>query len=133
MAKDLAVIGSPRSLSIINVSLALCPTANTRHSQSIQVSSLTQMDVSRPFSVRISVSLDSKRTSPPRVIISSRIALTIWHSTSVPIWGLFTYRISGAAPNSTKSSSTFRCLPKGSFTKVFNFPSEKVPAPPSPN
>ena len=39
----------------------------------------------------------------------------------------------GSAPKRTKVSSTRRFLPEGSFTDVFSLPSEKVPAPPSPN
>ena len=38
-----------------------------------------------------------------------------------------------SAPKRTKVSSTRRFLPEGSFTDVFSLPSEKVPAPPSPN
>ena len=50
---------------------------------------------------------------------------------SVPIWGLFIYWICSGAPNFTKLAIT--TLHNGSFIPVVNFPSENVPAPPSPN
>ena len=39
----------------------------------------------------------------------------------------------GSAPASARISRTFLLRPDGSFTNVLSFPSEKVPAPPSPN
>lgn len=45
--------------------------------------------------------------------------------------GLDKYSISFGAPKETKSFSTF--LQRGLLIPVVNFPSEKVPAPPSPN
>ena len=41
--------------------------------------------------------------------------------------------MSFGAPFSTKISSTLRLRPTGSLISVFSFPSENVPAPPSPN
>ena len=41
--------------------------------------------------------------------------------------------IFSGAPKETNVSNTNRLRPRGSFTRVFNFPSENVPAPPSPN
>ena len=86
-----------------------------------------------PFFASKLVNLVSNLYSPPKDNISLRIFISIFLSTSVPIWGLLRYRISGAAPNLTKVSSTKGILLYGSFTMVFSFPSEKVPAPPSPN
>ena len=50
---------------------------------------------------------------------------------SVPTWGLWEYNISSGEPKLTNSSNTFLHLI--SFILVVSFPSEKVPAPPSPN
>ena len=89
--------------------------------------------VNFPFWITKSVTFASKRTSPPRDLISSLIPATTFLKRSVPICGLFSYKISSGAPCSTKVSKTNLFLPNLSFTKVFNFPSENVPAPPSPN
>ena len=50
---------------------------------------------------------------------------------SLPMCGLFSQRISSGAPKRANVSSTSRL--RGSFVCVFSFPSENVPAPPSPN
>ena len=57
--------------------------------------------------------------------------LTISRKLSVPICGFAFIRISSGAPNSANFSKTY--LQSGSFIRVVSFPSEKVPAPPSPN
>ena len=75
----------------------------------------------------------SKKTSPPRKQISSVRFVTTSLSTSVPTCGLDEDRISSLAPALTNVSRMKRILPSGSFTPVFSFPSENVPAPPSPN
>ena len=130
MANDLDFIATFRSKSIWNVSLALCPTAKTAASVSIRWHPFTI----RQFSLgRISVTCEWKRNSPPSRIISSRILSTTSIKISVPIWGLLSHKISSGAPNFTNVSSTKRFRPNLSLTRVFNFPSEKVPAPPSPN
>ena len=59
------------------------------------------------------------------------IFFTIFTKLSVPICGFAVYKISFGAPNFTNSSNTF--LENTLEFPVFNFPSEKVPAPPSPN
>ena len=84
------------------------------------------------FIFSIFISLVSNLTSPPSSFISSLIFLTMPVKRSVPICGLLSYKISFGAPYSTKDFNTNLFLPKVSFTKVFNFPSENVPAPPSP-
>ena len=84
-------------------------------------------------SVTKSVTWLWKRTWPPSFSISVRMDLTMRLNTSVPMWGLFTYRIDGSPPNSVSMRSTSLFLPKVSFTRVLSFPSENVPAPPSPN
>ena len=84
------------------------------------------------FIFSIFTSLVSNLTSPPSSLISSLTFLTIPVKRSVPICGLLSYKISFGAPYSTKVLSTNLFLPKVSLTKVFNFPSENVPAPPSP-
>ena len=81
----------------------------------------------------IPVSFVSKYTVAPMSIIAFRIFFITLLRTSVPIWGLASYNIFSGAPNFTKVSSTKELLPALSLTNVFNLPSEKVPAPPSPN
>ena len=56
---------------------------------------------------------------------------TIFTKLSVPMCGLFIYEISSGAPNLTNVSIT--SLHNGLCKFVVSFPSEKVPAPPSPN
>ena len=70
-------------------------------------------------------------TSPPSLLISSLIFLTTFFNISVPTCGLWEYKISSGDPKLTSSSRTFLHLI--SFILVVNLPSEKVPAPPSPN
>ena len=65
-------------------------------------------------------------------MISFLIFRTTSIKISVPICGLFSYKIFAGAPNFTKVSSTNRFLFEGSFTTVFNLPSEKAPAPEKP-
>ena len=61
----------------------------------------------------------------------ARMRFTTWRSTSVPMWGLWDQRMSSGAPCSTRASSTAEMRP--SWVPVVSLPSEKVPAPPSPN
>ena len=86
-----------------------------------------------PFSMTRSVTLLSNRTSPPDEIIFSRKFRTTRIKISVPICGFASYKISSGAPASTKILSASRFLPFLSFTSVLSLPSEKAPAPPSPN
>ena len=74
-----------------------------------------------------------KLTSPPSAVICCLIFLITTASTSVPICGLLAYRISSDAPNFTKLCKTYLILPNVSEICVLSFPSENVPAPPSPN
>ena len=78
-----------------------------------------------PASVFMSVNWEENRHPPPRRIISSRMALTIWHRTSVPMWGLFSYMISGLPLNSTKSSRDLPVASKRILHKGIELPSEK--------
>ena len=117
MAKSFATMGNPKEKSSWKLSLALWPMAIIRGL----------------FSSWWKWYCVSNRTSPPRHSISFRIEETIPIKASVPTWGLLSYKISSFAPFSTKVSRTKRERPSLSFTSVFNFPSEKVPAPPSPN
>ena len=59
------------------------------------------------------------------------MCFTVWRSTSVPMWGLWDQRTSAGAPASIRASSTAEM--RGSWVPVVSLPSEKVPAPPSPN
>ena len=92
--------------------------------------SLTVTPCINPLATIIFTSCVSKRTVPPKEIISSRIFFTTPFSLSVPIWGFALYRISSGAPWDTNSSNTKR--QRLSFIPVVSLPSEKVPAPPSP-
>ena len=113
------------------MSLALWPIANTTIFVSIVSSSLTITDFIFEPSMLIWVTLESNLTVPPSLLISSLIFFTTLFNISVPTWGLFEYKISSGAPKFTNSVKTFLHLM--SLILVVNFPSEKVPAPPSPN
>ena len=132
-AKAFASIGTWSAFRYVNVSLALCPIAST----ALVVWSCSQWLTSTPHSVPSStkspVTFAPKRTSPPISIIKSRIPTTTCFKISVPICGLLSYKMCAGAPNSVKIRSTSLFLPYLSFTSVLSFPSEKVPAPPSPN
>ena len=131
MAKGFCSKAKPFSYSMVKVSLALCPNASTTSEASRRSFPLISTPVTMPFSEKISVTLEKKRTSPPKDMIFCRISFTTPRSKSVPMWGLLSYKISFGAPAATNSSSTFRHL--GSLMRVVSFPSENVPAPPSPN
>ena len=70
-------------------------------------------------------------TLPPSLKISFRMFFIILGKLSLPKCGLFKYKISFGAPKDTNSDKT--SLTNSPPLFVFNFPSEKVPAPPSPN
>ena len=69
--------------------------------------------------------------SPPRPSTVLRIAFTTPAKRSVPMCGVAEYIISLGAPCSQNFSNTRR--QRLSFIPVVSLPSEKVPAPPSPN
>ena len=92
-----------------------------------------RMPVTLPFSVSSFVIFVPNRTSPPWARMVCRMCFTTFTRISVPICGFPSYKMDAGAPASTKIRSTSRFLPSLSFTSVFSFPSEKVPAPPSPN
>ena len=77
------------------------------------------------------MTLVSKNICPPSFSISSLIFLTTTLRISVPTWGFCLYAISAGAPNLISSPITFFILT--SFIPVVSLPSEKAPAPPSPN
>ena len=135
-ANALGCITTPCSLSSINVSLALCPVASITASHAIceilPACSYSTPQMRSPCKRNLTKRV-SKCTVAPSAKISSRIDCTTSRSLSVPICGFCIYKISSGAPCATKHSSTFRFLPEGSFTIVLSLPSEKVPAPPSPN
>ena len=108
--------------------------ARIRQSVSICLSWFNSIDFKFPFlPVENPVTQVSNKNSTPFSVINSRIRFITSARISVPICGLFSYKICSGAPNFTNVSRTKRFLPMGSLTNVFNFPSEKVPAPPSPN
>ena len=126
-------MGIPFFSSMAKVSRALCPMASTTAPASMRSPFSQTTPRTLPPSITSSVTLVEKRTSPPQERIRSRMCFTTRDSTSVPTWGLLSYRISSGAPFSTKIFRTSVFLPSLSFTSVFSLPSEKVPAPPSPN
>ena len=79
----------------------------------------------------ISVTRLLKSTSPPYFKIVSLIFCIILGSLLVPIWGCASTLISGLAPCRTSMSNILFTAPLF-LLLVYNFPSEKVPAPPSP-
>ena len=83
--------------------------------------------------MRRSVTRCRKRISPPSAPISARIFSIMLTSRKVPMCGLETNRISSGAPALTNSVSTLRVRWRGSLIWLHSLPSEKVPAPPSPN
>ena len=113
------------------MSLALWPIAKITASVSILVFGQITAFIF-PFSISKSVALVLNKTCPPFEIIYSLIFLTIFLKLSVPIWGFAVYKISFGAPNLTNSSNTFLEYILAELP-VFSFPSENVPAPPSPN
>ncbi|MNV33126.1 hypothetical protein D3C71_1244860 [compost metagenome] len=103
----LASMKTPWSCSIWKVSRALWPTASTTWSASMCSPLASVTPVTRPFS-RCSVStLLEKRTSPPSLVMVSRMTSTMPTRRKVPMCGLATYRISSGAPARTNSFSTF--------------------------
>ena len=135
-AKSLAHICTPRARSISNVSRALCPIASTK-TDGVSTSSLpvliscTTALCNFPFCKRTSFKSVWKRTSPPLARIYSRMFFTMVFKLSLPICGFCNHKISSGAPNCTNvfNTSPFNAL----CVCVLSFPSEKVPAPPSPN
>ena len=72
-----------------------------------------------------------KRTCAPSDSNSCRRFCRAMCSISVPTWGLASVRILSGAPQRTSSSKIHRW--RRSLVPVFSLPSEKAPAPPSPN
>ena len=79
-----------------------------------------------------SVRVVSYLNSPPKEIISSLKLIITFLKTSVPMCALDKYVISLSAPHLWKIFNTSFILLFLSLILVFNLPSEKVPAPPSP-
>ena len=139
---------TPRDCSMAKVSRALWPSAKTTWSAAISspVSAasaarpslraavrIVTRPRSAPLSMRTSTRRAPKRTSPPSRSISWRMRSTTPTSRKVPMCGLATKRISSGAPARTNSSITLRVRWRGSLIWLHSLPSEKVPAPPSPN
>ncbi|MCY1308717.1 hypothetical protein D9M70_587490 [compost metagenome] len=83
-----------------------------------------------PFT-KMSVTRVSNNTTPPNSIIFSRIALIIFGNLFVPICGCASINISSEAPKPTNNSKIRSTSPRF-LERVYNLPSEYVPAPPSP-
>ncbi len=131
MAKGLGAMSTPRASRAAKVSRALCPGAIITTSAGTTSCALMTTPDTAPLSMQKSVACARKRTSPPRAIIVCRMALTTERSMSVPTCGLELKRMFSGAPAATRSDRTLR--QRGSLMFVVSLPSEKVPAPPSPN
>ena len=83
------------------------------------------------FRVSKSTNLVLNINLPPLEMINSLRFLIIFIKLSVPMWGFVKYKICSGAPKFTNSCRTF--LQYGELIPLVSFPSEKVPAPPSPN
>ena len=79
----------------------------------------------------MSVSLVSNRISPPSCSMPSTMFVTTVGRMSDPMCGLASQRISRGAPEVTSVCKIRRC--SWFLVPVVSFPSENVPAPPSPN
>ena len=135
MEKGFCCMTRPEVFIIEKVSRALWPIASIRASASMIRASENPFPAiltafRRPSSITSDSSLVSKRISPPSLSTFFLIFTITSRSTSVPICGLARYMMSSPAPASRNSFSTSRM--RLSFIPVPIFPSEKVPAPPSP-
>ncbi len=129
-------IVTPAACTASNVSRAECPQASTTRRAAIRSAapvrpSSTSTPVTAPPAKRTPASCAWKRTSPPASSIWRRIVRTTSTSRSVPMCGFACQRISSGAPMPTNQRSTWRAI--GFLMFVVSFPSENVPAPPSPN
>ena len=77
------------------------------------------------------VSLAANIILPPSLSVSARMFFIVALSTSVPICGFDATVISSGAPK--RASVLITSSARSSFMRVVSFPSENVPAPPSPN
>ena len=84
-------------------------------------------------SMSMSTTRCSKRTSPPSAMICSRKFSTTLTNLKVPMCGWAANKMSAGAPACTNSFMTLRPKWRGSLIWLYSLPSEKVPAPPSPN
>ena len=123
-------MGSSIRRSMAKVSRALWPTARISRLQGISPAGVTAA-ARRPFCTRRPVSGVLKCTVPPRRSISLLMEVMTPRSRSVPTWGFCRQAMSAGAPWS-KSARVTKAH-SGSPTRVVSLPSEKVPAPPSPN
>ena len=130
-ANALADILTPRESNILSVSLAECPMASTRSAHGISSPPARRTARTRPPSAATSATSAPKRTSAPSETSSSRIRRQKPFRRSVPTCGLASVRRPGSPANSPKIPTTWET--SGSPMRVVSFPSENVPAPPSPN
>ena len=133
-ANAFGCMATPAWNNIRYVSRAPWPMARTSAAQGIRSSRpphFTRTPLSVPPSCSRPQSVVEKRTSPPIASIFCRRWETTSRRRSVPICGLARYAISAGAPCSTSTRSTLAA--RGSLMRVVSFPSENVPAPPSPN
>ncbi len=133
-AKGFASIERFISLIILKVSLAEWPIARIILSQKISFSwplLVAIIDLTLLSLRLILLKQVPNNTLPPSALISSLIFLIVGFNLSVPMWGFALYIMSLGAPWLTNSSNNFLTLL--SLVPVVNLPSEKAPAPPSPN
>ena len=133
-AKGFCSIRTPAVWSISKVSRALWPRASTacRAGSTYGPSGPVTSSPSRaPSRTRSPVTRWPNRTWAPRSSSCRRRFTRVTWSISVPTWGLASTRMLSGAPQDTNCSKIHRC--RRSRVPVFSFPSEKAPAPPSPN
>ena len=100
-------------------------------SAGMRSASFTTTAAMRPSFRSTPVTCVSNRTVPPHRMISARRFFTTVRRMSVPMCGFWSTRISSGAPAAINASMMARI--RGSLLRAVSFPSENVPAPPSPN
>ena len=140
MAKVFLSIEMPLSLSMTYVSLLECPVARitvrvcmvsvwTEPSGVVLSIWIAEREPSEARSREVSFVLNA--TVPPASSIILTMLVTTVGRTSLPTWGFASHKIFFCAPALTKVSRIKRW--EALLVPVLSFPSENVPAPPSPN
>ena len=109
---------------------ALCPAATTTASES-SVSPPASLTPRQTLSrITIPSTRVSQRNVPPSDSIFARSDAMMPGRRSEPRCGWLKYRMDGSAPQAANVSRTY--ITAGSWMRVKSFPSDHVPAPPSP-
>ncbi len=130
-ANALGSSATPRAASMATTSRAEWPVASTTASPVTEEPSARTTPAARPPLTTRSTTRAPKRTSTPTDSSRARIALTTTGSLFEPMCGRPSIRMASGAPCSASTSMTSRTSPR-LCARVYSFPSEYVPAPPSP-